>query len=166
MSVQIGTWDRHIKDITYSHIIQVWELISWCYITRNHAFCVIYPTRRLIVSSRKVSDSRDLYWELYGQCCRGACQFPKWCHNSNSQSCCFETSRSYDKTPYLILKQGPAVNQGVVAGCALLRPVLINTILWRDSWSPIKDLAPHSNSITVIYRLQARERARCAQRYH
>ena len=62
-----------------------------------------YPIRLLVVRSRKVSKSRDLYLELYDwfeirqapwqQCCRCACQITKRCEDLNYKSRVFETSR-------------------------------------------------------------------------
>ena len=62
-----------------------------------------YPKRRLIVRSREVSKSRDLYLELSDRseiwqalrqhCCRCACQISKRYDNLKYQSRGFETSR-------------------------------------------------------------------------
>ena len=76
-----------------------------------------YPKRRLSVRSRKVSKPRDLYLEssdrseiwqaLRQQCCRCACQISKRYDNLKYQSRGFETTRSYEKTSFRILRRGP-----------------------------------------------------------
>ena len=68
-----------------------------------------YPTRHLIIRSRKVSNPRDLYLELSDRseiwqaprqrCCRGACGISKWFQHFNTQSHAFEI--------YQILKRAP-----------------------------------------------------------
>ena len=79
-----------------------------------------YPKRRLSVRSRKVSKPRDLYLELSDrseilpalrqQCCRCACQISKRYDNLKYQSRGFETTRSYEKTSFRILRRGPGVS--------------------------------------------------------
>ena len=76
-----------------------------------------YPKRRLFVRSRKVSKPRDWYfklsyrfeiWQAHRQhCCRSACQISERSDNSKYKSRGFETTRSYEKTSFRILRRGP-----------------------------------------------------------
>ena len=79
-------------------------LSAWknSHITQEAMSLFQYLIRRLIVRYRKASKPRDLNLELSNhsviwqvhrqQCCRGACQISKRCHDLNYQSCGFEIS--------------------------------------------------------------------------
>ena len=101
-----NTTNLFSRDFDYKDIIPLWNVFLVSQTAKQSAATRApfqYPIRRLIVRSREVSKSQDLYLELsdrfdIGQaprqhCCRPACQMSKRCDNLNCQSRGFETSR-------------------------------------------------------------------------
>ena len=89
------------KCISKCHLQNVSHFVRPQYVTFRALF--EYPLGHLIVRSRKDLKPQDFYLELddrseiwhspWQQCCWGACQILKWCHNSKYQSLCFEISQ-------------------------------------------------------------------------
>ena len=114
-----------LSTVTSVTRVNPWTRISSLYLSLWYKPCILavgtrapsqYPKRCLIVRSREISKPRDLYlklsdrsniWQALRQhCCRCACQISKRYDNLKYQSRGFETSRSYDKTSFLILRRG------------------------------------------------------------
>ena len=111
---------------SYSHLkfpicVRMPFLSKW--ITRATRGPFQYPRRRLALRFREVSKPRDwqlklshrfAIWQTHRQhCYRGACQRSERSHNSKYQSQGVrDFARSYNKTPYRILKQDPVIYVG------------------------------------------------------
>ena len=93
-----------------------------------------------------ISKPQDLYLELCDcleialkfetprqQCCRGVCQISKRCDDLNYQSRDFrDFMRSYDKTSYRILKQGPGsywARATILVPCHVVKSL---KLVWRS----------------------------------
>ena len=119
----LAGYPRHMKYIFIS-FTRLWTGTGkWFRIERTRA-PFQYPISRLTVRSHKVSKPRDLYLELSDrseiwqaprqQGCRSACQISKrydnliWSTPGDLPiSRLRDFTRSYNKTPYRILKRGP-----------------------------------------------------------
>ena len=89
-----------------SVIGNLWDAITVCCDFRGMGTIHTRNNLKALYWYWKLSDRSEIWQAPWQHCCRGACQISKRCDDLNYQSRGFKT-RSYDKTSYRILKQGP-----------------------------------------------------------